>query len=354
MDAVAEAYSMGSEGVFGYVASANVTQTLTVRSEKLPQISQKLYSVNGNVYQTGDDVYPGDTVVFEVTVSKQAYDYIVNYNGTLTNSLSGAVFIGTSPTGTGNATTQSVTMNTANAAEQKYYVKYTIPANATGSITNQVDFDYVSYPRTSATSSTGAVDSAASYETDRTDSTSTTVTLTPIIIKTDIDITNNVTGNMRETDKYFKYLVTINGDQGAQYTISGQDAQVSYNGVNVNTSSTYTVGNTNYVYLKDGQTATIGLAGNGTTKEIPEGTTYTIVEQDAEDYSTTITGIQGSTKTTGTQTTIDGNNIAEFNNSRDRAALTGISLDSGIYFALLIISTVIFIKMFIKKYKKVD
>ena len=350
-DAVAAAYELGAEGIFGYVASANVTQTLTAASEKLPQISQTLYSVNGNLYQSGDDVYPGDTVIFEVTVSKASYEYIVNYNGTLTNSLSGAVFLGTSPTGTGNATTQAVTMNTTDAVTQKYYVKYTIPSNATGSITNQVDFDYVSYPRTSASSSTGAVDSAASYETERSDSTSTTVPLSVIIAKTHISLTKSVTGNMRETDRYFKFLVNINGASGDVYTISGQDSTVTYNGASINTNSTYTVGSTNYVYLKHGQTITIGLATNGTTNEIPVGITYSITEQDAEDYSTTITGIQGMTKTTGTLTLIDGTNLVAYINSNDRAALTGVFLNGRAYTVVLIVSSLALITIAIKKYK---
>lgn len=351
-DAVATAYGLGAEGIFGYVISANTTQTLTAESERLPQISQRLYSVNGNAYQSGDDVFPGDTVIFEVTLSKEAYNYLVNIDGSLTNSLSGAVFLGTSPTDTGTATTQSVTMNTTNALTQTYYVKYTIPSNATGSITNQVDFDYVSYPRTSATSSTGAVDSAASYETDRSDSTSTTVTLTPIVIKTHINLSKIVTGNMRDPDEYFKFLVTINGANGSQYTISGQDSSVSYGGANVNTSSTYTVGSTNYVYLKGGQTITIGLAANGTTNEIPVGTTYTITEQDALEYSTTITGAQGVTKTTGTLTLIDGINNVEYTNSRDSAALTGVFFDTSIYIIILTISIIVLIRVFIKKIKK--
>ena len=107
---------------------------------------------------------------------------------------------------------------------------------------------------------------------------------------------------MRETDKYFKFLVTINGTAGDTYRITGQDSTITYNNNQITTSSTYTVGSTNYVYLKGGQTVIIGLSSDETTSEIPEGTTYSIVEQDAEDYATTISGIQGETKTTGNMT----------------------------------------------------
>ena len=76
---------------------------------------------------------------------------------------------------------------------------------------------------------------------------------------------------------------------------------------------------------------------------MPIGVTYTIVEQDAEDYSTTITGIQGTTKTTGSLTTVDGTNSVVFNNSRDRAALTGQFFEDNIFIVLLVISGLIFV-----------
>ena len=122
-----------------------------VRSEKLPKISQKVYSINGNNYKNGDVAYPGDEVIFATTISKGAYDYVVNYDGTLTNSLSGATFLGTSPTGTGTSTTQDVTINKKGSDSQTYYVKYTIPEDATEDITNTVTFDYESYGNPSTT-----------------------------------------------------------------------------------------------------------------------------------------------------------------------------------------------------------
>ena len=49
---------------------------------------------------------------------------------------------------------------------------------------------------------------------------------------------------MRETDKYFKFLVNINGTAGDTYTILGQDSTITYNDSQITTSSTYTVGST--------------------------------------------------------------------------------------------------------------
>lgn len=355
--AVGTAYSMGAEGMFGYTAngSAAVTQTLTVRSEKLPKISQKIYSINGVNYNNGDVAYPGDEVIFEVTVSKGAYDYVVNYDGTLTNSLSGAKFIGTSPTGTGNSTSQAVTIDTKNSYTQKYYVKYTIPEGTTDDITNVVSFNYESYGQPSTTDRTGYVNSNASYKTDRTDSASSKVTVRQKVVqvKSYITITKEIAGNMREADKYFKFLVNIDGEAGDTYTILGQDSTVTYNNNQVSTSSTYTVGNTNYIYLKGGQTVIIGLSSDETTSEILEGTTYYITEQDAQDYATTISGIQGETKTTGNLTVEEINNV-EFLNSKDAAALTGRAFEFTNYLVIFAISVIfgyVFIRRNIKKKK---
>ena len=342
-NAVAEAYSRGAEGMFGYVTSANVTQTLTIRSEKLPKITQKVYSINGQQYQEGDRASPGDTVIFEVTISKGAYDYIVNYDGTLTSNLNGAVFVGTSPSGTGTSSTQAVTINSTDAETEKYYIKYVIPNGTTGNITNTVTFNYESNGRASRTNSTGAVDSTASYKTDRTGSASAIVTIHQNAY---ISITKEIAGNMRETDKYFKFLVNINGTAGDTYTILGQDSTITYNDSQITTSSTYTVGSTNYIYLKGGQTATIGLANNGTSAQIPVGATYNIVEQDASDYLTTIQGIQGETKSTGNLTLAASNNSVEYLNSRDAAAMTGRYFEGTAYIAIFIfgIITIFLIK----------
>ena len=143
---------------------------------------------------------------------------------------------------------------------------------------------------------------------------------------------------MRDTDKYFKFLVNIDGTSGESYTILGQDSTVTYNNNQISTSSTYTVGNTNYVYLKGGQTVIIGLSSDETTSEIPEGTTFSIIEQDAEDYVTTIKGVQEETKNTG-NLTVEAINEVEFLNSKDAAALTGEVFEIATY-AVIFVSSI--------------
>lgn len=347
---ISTAYNMGAEGMCGYDNSNNVEKTLKVRSERLPKITEKVYSINGNIFRNGDTAKAGDEVIFAVTVSKGAYEYVVNYDGTLTSNLSGAVFLGTSPTDTGTSTSQVVSISTTDSYSQTYYIKYTIPAGTTGNVTNTVTFNYESNGRESSTSSVGAVDSTASYKTDRTGNASATVEVGQIVQKSYITLGKEVAGNMRETDKYFKFLVDIQGTAGDEYTITGQDSTITYNGSQVTTSSTYTVGSTNYIYLKGGQTITIGIAANGTTTQVPVGVTYTITEQDAEEYITTIGGMQGETKTTGNLTIQETANTVEFLNSRDAAAMTGRFFEITEY-AIIFAGSIIFI-LLIRRHRK--
>ena len=325
---IANAATMGIEGVDGFTRAVGSTSSISnfemkFRSEKLPKLTQKVYSINGTTYNDGDVAYPGDTVIFEVTLSSSAQEYQVNYEGTLTTELSGAVFLGTSPTGTGSSSTQSASISSTSAYSQTYYVQYTIPNAVSTNITDVVKYEYESYPNSNirTTSSSGT---ALSYKITRdTLTSSATARVYGVIDNTYITISKNVAGNMRNSDKYFKFNVVINGTNGDIYTIQGQDAIVSYDGNDsVSTSSSYTVGQTNYIYLKSGQTATIGLANNNSTLEVPVGITYTITELDAEDYTTTINGGSES-KTTGTLTTAQNDNTLNFLNTKDAAALTG-------------------------------
>ncbi len=340
---VSRAYSMGAEGMFGYISSSDASGTLKIRSEKLPEITQDVYSINGNRYQTGDIAHPGDTVVFALELSKEQYEYLVNYEGTLESNLTGAEFIGTSPNGTGTDESQSISINTSNQYSSTYYIKYIIPSNASGEITNTVTFNYKSYGDPSTTDVVGKVDSTASYKKNRQMSAIAKITIGPEteIRKSYITIKNKILGNMREPEKYFKFLVNINWTQGDTYRIFGQDSTITYNEQQINTSNTYTVGSTNYVYLKSNQTITIGVLSDGETFEIPEGVTYSVTEQDAEDYLTTIEGIQGETKSTGNLTIARTNNTVEFTNSKDAAALTGINFEFISYYIVIFASSVI-------------
>ena len=339
---VTTAFQMGAQGLNGYTRNAGTTTSVTAtykqRSERLPTLSESIYSINGTSYSSGDRANPGDTVIFAVTINKNAYEYLVNYEGELSSNLNGAVFIGTSPTGTGNNTTQSVTINTASSYNQTYYIKYVVPNDVSSNITSVVNWDYEHYGTPG--SGDGQVNTAATYKKSRTMSDEVTLLVNGVQQNTYITVTKAVAGNMRNSDEYFKFLVTINGTSGDTYTILGQDSSVEYNGGTVNTSSTYTVGQTNYIYLKANQTVTIGLASNGNTTQVPVGITYSIAEQDAEEYVTTIDGVEG--KSTGTLTTGSSNTI-NYTNTRDAAALTGVNIEISQYIIILISSAILII-----------
>ena len=110
-------------------------------------------------------------------------------------------------------------------------------------------------------------------------------------------IHNDTEGNMADLNKYFKIKVTINGEQGETYTITGQDPTVNYEGTTVTTSNTYTVGEENYVYLKNNQEALIGegqVSGGevhsqaNPSKQIKYGVKFKVEEIGAEAYKTYI------------------------------------------------------------------
>ena len=118
---------------------------------------------------------------------------------------------------------------------------------------------------------------------------------------THISLENKVTGDLADTDKYFKYEIGFDGViTGSTLTISGQDEEVDYDGETVTTTHEYTVGDdTLIVYLKHGQTATIGerLTRGMTVNELPQGASYTIIKLDDDGYTTSIDGQAVSTVT---------------------------------------------------------
>ena len=160
---------------------------------------------------------------------------------------------------------------------------------------------------------------------------------TPILfsseaVRTRLELSKNVTGNLANTEEYFKFIVTINGREGDLYTLSGQDENIVYGGETITTNSVYTVGDEGVeVFLRHGQTVTIGL-GADNLNEIPINVEYSIEEADADDYSTIVDGNDG--KITGTKLAsvllpnneVPTENQTNFVNHKESAVLTGITL----------------------------
>ena len=160
----------------------------------------------------------------------------------------------------------------------------------------------------------------------------TSILFTSEAVRTQLSLTKNVTGNLADTEEYFKFQVRINGRAGDIYTINGQDSSVTYSGEAITTVSTFEVGDDAVeVYLRHGQEITIGAGADG-LNEIPIGVTYTVVEADATDYSTTVDGSEG--KSTATKTSaalLDGDVLPDSNqtnyvNHKESAVLTGVTL----------------------------
>ncbi|MBQ6477145.1 MAG: hypothetical protein IJI43_01770 [Bacilli bacterium] len=106
---------------------------------------------------------------------------------------------------------------------------------------------------------------------------------------TNITIKNDIEGTEANKNKYFKYRVVIEGEPGDQYIIKGQDPQVTFKGKTITTKSIYTVGEENYIYLKAGQSVTIGRA-NDDLDQIKIGTKYRVTLVERDDYKPYIDG----------------------------------------------------------------
>lgn len=134
-------------------------------------------------------------------------------------------------------------------------------------------------------------------------------------------IKKTVTGNLGDKTKFFKFTVTLTGEEGKTYypelfTVSGG----SYAG---NPATGALVMGDNIFYLKHGETVTIG--------NLPSGVTYKVVEDTPADYTLTEkTGDIGTITKDGC--------TAEFVNDKGTIVDTGISLESAPFIALFAIA----------------
>ena len=145
--------------------------------------------------------------------------------------------------------------------------------------------------------------------------TKTAVVFTSGAALTNITITKTVTGNMGDRSKYFDVPVTITGETGETYTVSG--------GSYAQNPTSLTSGTQATLKIKHGETITIGVASNGTTKQIPIGASYTVSETQETGYTTQIDSVERSTITKTTDADPSNNGTAIVNNY-ELATLTGV------------------------------
>ena len=323
---VSSAKAQGAEGVNGIIRTTSSTgdanETVVLRSEKLPTMGVNIYSVGGSPYTSGMKARTGETIIYEVSIDKdEAGQYLVIEDGTLASALPGATYIGTSPTG--NSAPNDVDIGAGTTLSGKYYFSYTIPNNASGTITNNVTFNYDTYSANSDTSNN------VSYKTARVLNGSTDI---QIDNKSSIIFSNRVYGNTADQDKYFKYKIDIDVANGETFTITGQDATINYEGQTINTQTTFVKGQDNYIYLKNGQTATIIVDSASGTNYV--GQSYEIEQLDGSDYETKIDGVVRK-KTSGLTIPRD-DTVISFTNFRELAPATDMTITI-IPFAIIIV-----------------
>ncbi len=126
-----------------------------------------------------------------------------------------------------------------------------------------------------------------------------------------LNISKEVKGNLGDRQKYFKFTVSLKGDEGktyaGSYSINGGDYEGNDKTIVVN-------GGPATVYLKDGDEISI--------PNLPYGVLYTVAEESYADdkYVTTSEGATGTVE--------EATQSAEFVNTKEGEIDTGINLDS--------------------------
>ena len=149
-----------------------------------------------------------------------------------------------------------------------------------------------------------------------------------------LQIKKTVTGILGDKTRYFRFTVTLNGEEGKTY------------------NDTYAVGETSYAEnpteIKIGETATFYLKHDETLaiENLPYGVSYTVEEDTPDDYTVTMTaseGVIGAASVT-----------ASFTNNKGGTPDTGISLDSLPYVAILVLAVAGSAFMIARKYTRRD
>lgn len=156
---------------------------------------------------------------------------------------------------------------------------------------------------------------------------------------TNISISKTVSGNMGDKSEYFDVSVTVDGETGDTYTVSG--------GSHTSNPATITAGTATTLKIKHGETITVGLSG--TTKQIPVGAQYTVAETAVTGYTTTIDTVEQSSVTKTTVETPASNATAIVNNY-ELATLTGTFLNIMPY-VVIALAVIILIALVVRSSK---
>lgn len=144
-----------------------------------------------------------------------------------------------------------------------------------------------------------------------------------------LNVKKTVTGNLGDKDKYFKFTVTLTGEEGKTYAESYQLSGGSYE----DNPTSIEIGTPAEFYLKHDETVSIA--------NLPYGVKYKVEEKTPEGYQLTKSNDTGSINSASVNAT--------FTNDRGAEIDTGITTDSLPYALLLGIVTLLGAAMLIKR-----
>ena len=170
-------------------------------------------------------------------------------------------------------------------------------------------------------------------------------------------VSKTVKGTSADVNEYFPITVTF-GDSNT-YSITGVDQSVVYNGSTI-ANPTETTNGTATIYLKNGQSATIGRSGSGSSAfdTIPVNTTYSVSENKGT-YTATYKVNNGS-EVTGDSfsnaSVASGSNLVAFTNTKNSSPVTGVIVNVVPYILLVVVAicgTLIYTTLKARKLKEV-
>ena len=300
-------------------------EDITIYGEWMRQSGTFRPNINKEIVDEKNNYKVGDEVEFKITVKNNASftikDVMIKEEGGVFESRSGYTVL----------SDHMAKINTiAAGAQVELYAKYTVKNSDLGRKKNTA-YLLGALADNNYTLEEGEYKSEVTYT-----------------VGSKLVITNTVKGNMANVNEYFKFKVVITGQTGDTYTISGQDSSITYGGSQITPSTTYTVGEEQdqYIYLKHGQSVTIGDSSNDNS--IMPGTSYSIIEQEATSYETYINESSTNSKETGTLEINSNNSLnqVDYVNIKNGIVPTGKMVkDYGIYIlgAIVLIGLIIFI-----------
>ena len=151
-----------------------------------------------------------------------------------------------------------------------------------------------------------------------------------------LKVSKKVEGNLGDKSKYFKFKVTLIGEEGKTYG----DSYTVKGGSNAENPKTIKIGDETTFVLKDGDTISI--------ENLPAGVSYTVVEEEATGYTTESTGdtgiISAKNESTAAFTNTKGNNNID----------TGINLTTLPYMLIIAAIFVIAALAFVAKRRRFE